>query len=139
MTDVAVVADRLPRVTDPMVCPASAVGQPSKQSDRLIEQRLLPRREIIGDRLRQPPFSPAAIRGERHLPPLSQLDRRAPAISGIRMARDESVGLEVGDRLSHRLRPDPLGDREVADTLGPFSVEPAEDRAVREREAVFGA
>jgi hypothetical protein len=57
----------------------------------------------------------------------------------IRPAPHEPVGLELRDRLRHRLRLDPLGRREVADALRALAVEPPEHRAVGEGEGVLGA
>ena len=68
-----------------------------------------------------------------------QLDQGAPPVGGVGAAGDQALGLEVGDRLRHRLRAHALGGGELADACGAFAVEAPEHRALGEREAVLGA
>ena len=67
------------------------------------------------------------------------VDERAPPVGGVGAACDQAVGLEVGDRLRHRLRAHALGDREIADRARAFAVQAPEHRALGEREAMLGA
>ena len=60
-------------------------------------------------------------------------------VGGVGAARDQAVGLEVGDRLRHRLRAHALGDREIADRARALAVQAPEHGALGEREAVLGA
>ena len=56
----------------------------------------------------------------------------------MRAAGDETRRLQLGHGLSHRLRPDALGGRELARRLRPLPVEAREDGALRDREGVLG-
>ena len=67
-----------------------------------------------------------------------QLDDGAAAVVGVRASLDQTVGLELADGLRHRLRPHPLGGRQIADARRSLAVEPAEDGAMEERKAMLG-
>src|ERR1700760_940682 len=117
----------------------SALGDSFEQHERVGEQPLLLGREVLGDRLCDPAVAVAAI-GFEPLPALRrQLDGRATAIGRVGAARDQPVGLHVGDRLRHRLRAHALCASERADRAGAFAVEAPEHGALRERKAVLRA
>ncbi len=112
------------------------LGEAFEQRQRFGEQLLLARREVVGDRPREPALAVAAVFAQRLQAVRGQLDERAAPVVGVGAARDQPVGLEVGDDLRHRLRAHALGAREIADRARPIAVEPAEHGRLREREAV---
>ncbi len=114
-----------PVLRDPRPLAASGLRQPPQQPDRLGQQRLLVGGQLVLDRAGEPAFPAQAVRGERDPSLLGELDQRPPAIGRIRPPCDQAVGLEVTDRLGHRLRPHPLGLSEVGDALHALAVEPA--------------
>ena len=111
----------------------------AKQYNRLPEDLLFLLGEPLGDRMREPSLTLAAIGREHGAAGLGELDRRTPPIVGIRAPSDESVGLEIADGLGHRLRPDPLRGGELTDAPWPLTVQSAEHGTVRKRETVLGA
>jgi EmrB/QacA subfamily drug resistance transporter len=117
----------------------SALGEAPQERHGFGQDRLLVFREVICDRGGEPPLAMPAVGLERGKPTLGQRYHRAAAIVRIGSARNIPVGLEIADGLSHRLRPDALGDGEVADALRALAVEPAEHGTVRERERVLDA
>ena len=96
--------------------------------------------ELALERLRS--ASPRAARGSRAASRspagVSSTSARRPS-SRVRAARDEAGGLEVADRLRHRLRAHALGGGEVADARGPLAVEAAEHGELRDGRAGLGA
>ena len=68
----------------------------------------------------------------------AELDQYAAPVVRIRSPHDEVVRLQVAERLGHRLRADPLGDRQVAGAPWPLAVQAAKHGSVGEREAMFG-
>ena len=136
---------RTPPPADPHAGPLTGawpqlLGQaPQQRHAPASSTRCSLRGEVLGDRPREPALALAAVRLERRAALLGQLDERAPPVGGVGAARDQALGLEVADRLRHRLRAHALGEREVADRPGAFAVQAPEHGALREREAVLGA
>lgn len=133
------VADHASSGVRPSVRSGSAVSQPPKQPDGLAKQLLLILREPIGDRLGEPPLALTPVGCQDHSAGIGELDQGPSAISCIGSSRDQPLGLELGDRLSHRLGADPFCGREFADAPWPLAVKAPQDSAVGKRETVLGA
>jgi hypothetical protein len=97
-----------------------------------LQQRPLVAGELVADRTRQPTLALAAIGLERGPALIRQLYERPAAIVGVRSSLHERSRFELADRLSHRLRADPLREREVTDAPWALAVQPSEDGSLRQ-------
>ena len=72
-------------------------------------------------------------------PAAVELDDRAATVGRVGTARDESGGLELLDRLRHRLRPHPVRGGKLAHARRALALQAAEDGELRDRRAGLGA
>jgi len=103
----------------------------------VLEDLLFVGREAGVDRLGEPAIAPRSIFGQGGAALIRQLEQRAPAVGWIPAAADQALRLELGERLPHRLWPDPFGGGQVDGALGAFSLEAPEHGPVGEGEAVL--
>src|SRR5579885_3393354 len=115
----------------------SVAGEAPQQRERLDQGLLLVCRELGGDRLGEPAFTPAAVLLQPLAPVRRQLDEDAASVVLVRMALDQAGALELRERLRHRLRPDALGGGELARRQRAFAVEAAEHARLADRERVL--
>src|ERR1700722_372890 len=117
----------------------SVLGEAAQQRDGLLEHSALLRGEAVGGRAREPPLALAAIVFERLAALIGELDEDPSAVARVCAASDQAVGLQIADRLRHRLRSYTLGDRKITDRHRALAVDAPEHGALGEREAVLGA
>lgn len=104
-----------------------------------MQNRLLPSRQLAGDRASQPVVAPATIVRERQLALAGQLKERTTPIQRIGTTLDEALLVQLGDGLRHRLWAHALKLCQLAGAPWAFSVEASEHSAVGKREAVLCA
>ena len=115
------------------------LNQAPEQLDSLEQDRLLPRREALADRLSQPALPLGAVGAEDDAPLRGQVDERSAAVARVGLPAHQSRRLQVPHGLGHRLRPNPLSGGEIADTLGAFAVQPSEHGPMGDGKAMLGA
>ncbi len=114
-------------------------GQAAEEWQGFLECLALVGAEFGGDCFREPVFARAAELAEPLGAGGGELDQHLPLVAGVAAAGDETVGLELGDRLRHRLWPHALGGGEAARRECAAAVETAQHGCVGKRERVLGA
>ena len=100
---------------------------------------LLRRGEVLGDRARQPALALAAVLLQRPQPCAVSSTSMRRRVGRVGAACDQPVGLEVADRLRHRLRRTRSATASSPIDSRPLAVQAPEHGALGEREAVLGA